>query len=129
MRRLPHALVIGALGLVAVACQGPPAAPAPPPPPAGSPAAQGQTLLAQKGCGGCHVIPGVSGATGNIGPSLVGIASKTSVGDGAVPIQSRDDMVRWIVDPPAMKPGTQMPKLNLTPDEADRMVAYLELLR
>jgi cytochrome c1 len=86
-------------------------------------------LMAQKGCGGCHVIPGVAGATGTVGPSLADIGSKTSIAAGAVQVGSRDDLVRWIVDPPAIKPGTQMPKLSLTPEEADKMVAYLELLR
>jgi cytochrome c1 len=84
--------------------------------------------MAQKGCGGCHVIPGVAGATGTVGPSLAGIATKTAVAGGAVPVQSRDDLVRWIADPQTLKPGTQMPKLA-TPEEADMMVAYLELLR
>jgi cytochrome c len=85
--------------------------------------------MAQKGCGACHVIPGVAGATGNVGPTLAGIASKTTIAAGAVPISGRADLVRWIEDPPAVKPGTQMPKLAVSPDEADKIVAYLELLR
>jgi cytochrome c len=126
----PKGLLIGIVALAAAACQSAsPAAQAPPPPPAGSPAAQGQTLMAQKGCGACHIIPGVAGATGTIGPSLAGIGSKNSVAAGAVPIRGRDDLVRWVADPPAVKPGTQMPNLNLTPEEADSIVSYLELLR
>ena len=85
--------------------------------------------MAQKGCGACHVIPGVAGATGTIGPSLAGVGTRTTIAGGIVPVQGRDDLVRWLLDPPAVKPGTQMPKLNLTQDESDNMVAYLELLR
>jgi cytochrome c1 len=38
-------------------------------------------------------------------------------------------MQRWILDPPSVKPGTAMPKLGLTDDEAGTIVAYLETLR
>jgi cytochrome c1 len=85
--------------------------------------------MAQKGCGGCHVIPGVPGATGNVGPSLAGVGARTAIAGGAVPVQGRADLVRWVQNPPAVKPGTQMPSLNLSADEADKIVAYLELLR
>ena len=83
----------------------------------------------QKGCGGCHTIPGVPGATGNIGPSLAGVAGRTTIAGGAVPNNGPDDLKRWLLNPPAVKPGTAMPNLGLTDDEATKIVAYLETLR
>jgi cytochrome c1 len=91
--------------------------------------AEGQALIAQKGCGGCHIVPGVSGATGTIGPNLAGVATRTSIAGGAVQNNGPDDLKRWVLNPPAVKPGTQMPNLNLTDDEATRIVAFLETLR
>jgi cytochrome c len=132
-----RAAVLGALALAVASC-----APSnPPPPAAGAPktgvaptpnptlAAEGQTLIAQKGCGGCHIIPGIAGATGTVGPNLTGVATRESLAGGAVSNNGPDDIKRWILDPPAIKPGTQMPKLGLTDDEATRIVAYLETLR
>jgi cytochrome c1 len=91
--------------------------------------AEGQALIQQKGCGGCHAIPGIPGATGIVGPSLPGVASRTAIAGGAVPNNGPDDLKRWILDPPAVKPGTAMPKLGLTDDEATKIVGYLETLR
>ncbi len=127
-----RALSAAVLVIVAVAC-----APSQPQASAGAPATksmsaaaqQGQQLMAQKGCGGCHMVPGVAGATGNIGPSLAGVASRTTIAGGAVPNNGPADLQRWILDPPAVKPGTQMPKLGLTDQEAQQIVAYLETLQ
>ena len=95
----------------------------------GSPAAEGAQIIATKPCVGCHTIPGIPGATGNIGPSLAGVASRTRIAGGAVPNNSPDDLKRWIMNPPAIKPGTAMPNLGLTDDEATKIVAYLETLK
>jgi cytochrome c len=92
-------------------------------------AAAGQQLIQQKGCGACHNIPGVPGANGVIGPNLAGVASRPTVAGGAVPNNGPDDLKRWIIDPPAEKPGTSMPKLGFTDDEATKIVAYLETLK
>jgi cytochrome c len=124
-------LAVGAL-LLAGGCAptggGANAAPAPTGPL--SPDAQaGQRLIAQKGCGACHIIPGVSGANGVVGPSLAGVAGRTSIAGGAVPNTGPDDLKNWIMDPPALKPDTQMPNLGLSDDEATKIVAYLELLK
>jgi cytochrome c oxidase subunit 2 len=106
-------------------------APAAPPAAAGGAALvdAGKTLIAQKGCGACHVIPGVPGATGTIGPSLAGVASRTRIAGGAVPNNGPDDLKKWIMNPPALKPGTAMPNLGLSDDEATKIVAYLETLK
>jgi cytochrome c len=103
-----------------------------PPGPVGtlSPDAQaGKTLMQQKGCGSCHVVPGVPGAEGVIGPSLAGVASRSTLAGGAVPNTSPGELKNWIEHPDTVKPGTQMPNLGLTDEQATQIVAYLELLR
>jgi cytochrome c1 len=95
----------------------------------GSPAAEGQQLIASKPCVGCHTIPGVPGANGTVGPNLAGVASRNKIAGGAVNNSGPDDLKKWILNPPADKPGTLMPNLGLTDDEATKIVAYLELLK
>jgi cytochrome c1 len=143
-RAWPSAIVIGGMLVASAACAptaatptaataptAPPAAAAKPAPPVASPELikQGQQLVTQKGCGGCHTIPGVAGATGAVGPNLAGVATRTTIAGGAVPNNGPEDLQRWILDPPAVKPGTQMPNLGLTNAEAQAIVAFLETLR
>jgi cytochrome c len=45
--------------------------------------------------------------------------------NGAVPNNSVDDLAKWIMDPPSLKPGTAMPKLGLSADESAAAAAYL----
>lgn len=85
--------------------------------------------MVQKGCGGCHTIPGVPGANASVGPNLAGVASRKTIAGAAVPNNGPDDLKRWILNPPAVKPGTAMPNLGLTDDEATTIVAFLETLR
>ncbi|MDQ6673645.1 MAG: c-type cytochrome [Chloroflexota bacterium] len=94
----------------------------------GSPAAEGARIIATKPCVGCHTIPGIPGATAQVGPNLAGVASRPKIAGGAVPNTGPDDLTRWILNPPAVKPGTAMPNVGLTPDEAAQIVAFLETL-
>ena len=105
--------------------------PANPPVPAtgGGDPAQGAALIQQKGCGGCHTIPGIPGANRTVGPNLAGVASRPRIAGGAVPNNGPDDLKRWIMNPPALKPGTIMPNLGLTDEQATHIVAYLETLK
>jgi cytochrome c oxidase subunit II len=89
----------------------------------------GKALIAQKPCGTCHTIPGIPGATGTVGPNLAGVASRTRIAGGAVPNNGPDDLKKWIMNPPGLKPGTIMPNLGLTDDEATKIAAYLETLK
>jgi cytochrome c2 len=95
----------------------------------GSPAAEGQMIIASEPCVGCHTIPGIPGATGTVGPNLGGVASRTKIAGGAVNNTGPDDLKKWILNPPALKPGTLMPNVGLTDDQATKIVAYLELLK
>ena len=67
--------------------------------------------------------------TAAIGPNLAGVASRNRIAGGAVPNNGPDDLKRWIMNPPALKPGTAMPNLGLTDDDATKIVAYLETLK
>ena len=46
-----------------------------------------------------------------------------------MPNNGPDDLKRWVMNPSALKPGTAMPTLSLTDDEATKIVAYLETLK
>lgn len=99
----------------------------PPPQPAeGTDAAEGLVLFTQRGCGGCHTVEGVS--TGAIAPNLSHFASRTTFA-GAMFDNTERNLVTWLEDPPAVKPGAQMPDLNLSPDDIAKLIAYLETLQ
>lgn len=90
---------------------------------AGGDAARGQRVIAAYGCGGCHDIPGVPGASGRVGPALGDLAHRTFVA-GSLPNDS-ETLVRWIRDPQALRPGTAMPDLNVGAQDARDIAAYL----
>ena len=90
-------------------------------------ARHGKTVIQQKGCGSCHVIPGIYTARGMVGPPLMFFSRRTMIA-GELP-NTPDNLVRWIKDPKAVEPGTAMPDLGLTDDEARDVAAYLYTLR
>lgn len=90
-------------------------------------AATGKRLMAQYQCGACHAIPGVQGAGGAAGPSLAHMGSLSYIA-GRIP-NNGANMVAWLRDPPALKPGTPMPALGLSEQEARHMAAYLLTLK
>lgn len=94
---------------------------------AGGDAVQGASLLAQYQCGSCHRIPGVPAARSLAGPALDAFGRRSYIG-GQFP-NTPDTLVRWIVDPPAMKPATLMPAMGVSQDDARHMAAYLYTLR
>lgn len=93
----------------------------------GGDAEQGLRLVTHYQCGACHVIPKVVGATGEVGPTLEHVGRISYIASG-LPNQP-DIMVRWLRDPPALKPGTKMPDLGITETEARHMAAFLYTLR
>jgi mono/diheme cytochrome c family protein len=95
-------------------------------------AQQGVKVILARGCGSCHTIPNIPGASGTIGPNLGGampVGQRKLIAGGAVPNNSPDDLAKWILDPPSLKPNTAMPKLGLSPDEAAAAAAYLYSLK
>jgi cytochrome c len=84
-------------------------------------AERGQALFAQQ-CAICHTMNG-SASSGMVGPDLLDFASRPLIAD-AVP-NTAENLVRFIVNPPAVKPGTFMPQLGLTTAQAADLAALL----
>ncbi|HEY7345063.1 MAG TPA: c-type cytochrome [Gaiella sp.] len=81
------------------------------------------TVMKAFGCGSCHTIPGVDGANGRVGPSLAHIGERWSIA-GRLP-NTPPNLVRWIVHPQEVDPGTLMPDLGVAPQQARDIAAYL----
>ncbi len=94
---------------------------------AGGDAPQGKRLIEQYQCGSCHAIPGAAAAASTAGPPLEGFARRSYIA-GRLP-NLPDELVRWLIDPPAHKPGTMMPNLGISETEARHMAAYLYTLQ
>jgi cytochrome c oxidase subunit 2 len=99
---------------------------APATPKEGDPAFAGYQLFASKGCAGCHTVEGYS--KGVVGPNLTHLYSRTAFASELFDM-SPANLRKWLRDPPGEKPGSRMPNLNLTPDEINQLVAYLETLK
>lgn len=109
--------VIAFLGWVgAIDSNGFPAAPdmAPPRAPAASASVAAPPAKFGEVCKACHAVGGAGGA---IGPALDGVASRFN--------HDATRLDAWLSDPAAIKPGTAMPKLPLTPDERRALVDWL----
>jgi len=83
----------------------------------------GLAAIERAGCGACHEIPGVDWPRGRLGPSLRGF---TDIGliAGAVP-NTAENLAAFVRDAPAVKPGSTMPPIPLTEQEARAIAAYL----
>ena len=90
-------------------------------------AARGAQVFQQRGCLGCHTISGAPPQTARA-PDLRHFASRQTLAAG---IMERSDanIRRWLHDPPGVKPGATMPNLNLSDEELDALVAYLQSLK
>jgi mono/diheme cytochrome c family protein len=74
---------------------------------------QGPALFAGKGCSGCHVLGDIPGGIGDSGPDLTDYRGDLSF------------LRRWLENPPAVRPGTNMPDLGLTDTEIEALARFL----
>ncbi len=89
-------------------------------------AAEGQEVFLQN-CVNCHAIEGTD-AQGTSAPNLTHFASRQTFA-GAMFENNTENLKRWVDDPPALKPGAQMPDYGLSAEEIDAVVAYLQTLK
>src|SRR5690349_19995857 len=109
----------------------------------GDPANGAKLAIGAGTCLGCHMINGVPGMIGVIGPNLTHIASRTTIAAGLYPNDAQH-LARWIKNAEAMKPGSIMPVLGageydprmkmmspmkLSDQQISDIVAYLQTLK
>lgn len=104
----------------------------------GSMAAQGEELFAT--CLACHAVFGHPAQTvpSRVAPNLTHFAEREAfagyIFDSPFgeqvedPEQAMEHMREWLKNPAGIKPGSQMPNLNLSDDEITALIAYLGTL-
>ncbi|HXU99840.1 MAG TPA: c-type cytochrome [Caulobacteraceae bacterium] len=124
LRLAPLLVLVGAVAALA-ACS----------PPSGEPITlipggdsdRGRAAIERIGCGACHTIPGVPGASGVAGPPLIGIGRRTFIAGTLANTPS--NMERWLEAPQAVLPGNAMPNMEIDDHDARDVAAYLYTLR
>ena len=101
--------------------------------PRGGLAARGERIFQEQQCITCHTIRFEgSKAEGTTGPDLTHFASRTTFAGGIFE-RTDENLVEWLRDAPARKPGSKMPagvaSLGLTESDIEALVAYLQTLR
>jgi cytochrome c len=124
MKLLPFVL------LLAIACNRaePPAPVSQQPAAPAADAQRGAQLAAQYGCNVCHIMPGVEGAQGSLGPSLAGVATRPAISMGTVP-NNPQNLTKFIQDPPSLNPQSTMPPMGIPDTDAQDITAYLLTLK
>jgi cytochrome c1 len=94
---------------------------------AGGNAERGKIAIRAYGCGSCHTIRGVVGARGLVGPPLSDVAEHMYIA-GVLPNEP-ENIVRWIMNPPAVDAKTAMPALGVSEQAARDIAEYLYSLK
>jgi cytochrome c len=89
----------------------------------GGSAAAGAEAIGRHGCGACHVIPGIAGAVGTVGPDLTAVGKRAMLAGSLA--NEPEGMIRWLRHPQALRPGSGMPEMGVGEREARDIAAYL----
>ena len=89
--------------------------------------ARGRELIERYSCGSCHMVPGVEGARGLVGPPLIHWANRRYIA-GEVE-NTPEHLITWLTVPQSIEPGTAMPNMGVTDGQARAMAAYLYTLK
>lgn len=91
--------------------------------------ADGHEIFVASGCVSCHTVEGHPGSSGRrIGPDLTHLQSRETIAAGTL-LNNRGNLAGWILDPQQLKPGATMPATQLSGQELESLLDYLEGLR
>jgi hypothetical protein len=113
-------LSVAVLAAMAAACKPPPAARHDRDPAA---VERGRALVMVAGCTTCHAFPDIDWPKGRAGPDLTTFDGRGPIA-GALS-NSPVNLAAFVRNAPAVKPGSTMPAMPLTPAEASDVAAYL----
>jgi len=85
---------------------------------------EGRRLFSSTGCDGCHTSADIPTAAGIAGPNLSNVVLRPTLAGEAIPM-TPDTLAAFLATPSAVKPGTTMPDVGLTADEARHIAAFL----
>ncbi|GMM92260.1 hypothetical protein MTsN3n11_05620 [Qipengyuania sp. MTN3-11] len=86
-------------------------------------ARNGREAIERVGCAACHEIPGIAWPKGRTGPSLVGFDDIGPIA-GALP-NTPKNLAAFVRNAPVARPGSAMPAMPLSEEEARDVAAYL----
>ena len=90
--------------------------------PAGDPE-RGLEIMREAGCGACHAIPGLDWPRGQVGPPLHGMGERALIGSG---LPNRPaTLIPYLMNAPDVDPGSAMPPMPITEEEARDVAAWL----
>ena len=95
--------------------------------PDGAQARQGQQVFLSQQCVYCHTVRGTT-AKGQLGPDLTHVASRQTLAAVTL-LNTAGNLGGWVVDPQGLKPGNRMPHTELTSEQLQLLLAYLENLK
>ncbi|GAA1127484.1 c-type cytochrome [Citricoccus alkalitolerans] len=122
-RKVAMAAAAIATAMCVAACDGGPGgADGSGPVPGGDPEA-GSAAIIEYGCASCHTIPGVESISRTIGPDLTGFDDQIYIA-GQLPNRP-EELIRWLQNPQEIVPGTAMPNMGVTQQDARDIAAYL----
>jgi cytochrome c oxidase subunit 2 len=88
---------------------------------------QGLQVFLGRTCSTCHSIQGTK-AGARLGPDLTHIASRATLAAGSLP-NSMGHLGGWVIDPQGIKPGVHMPQQQLSSQDLQALLEYLENLK
>lgn len=94
-------------------------------PPTTPSASAGRVVFART-CGACHSVVGTD-ALGRMAPDLTHIASRATIGAGAL-TNTPEHLAQWIRNAPGVKEGVRMPAIPLSDAELHDVIAYIQTL-
>lgn len=88
---------------------------------------RGLDLVQEYGCNACHVIPGVRGPKAWVGPPLNAWSKRHYIAGSLA--NTPENLQAWLQRPQEFEPGTAMPNLNISTEDAQDISAYLYTLQ
>jgi len=88
---------------------------------------RGRDVFLASQCVMCHTIQGTK-ARATLGPDLTHIAGRKMIAAGELP-NTRGYLAGWILNASALKPGVRMPPNQLSSDDLNSLLDYLESLK
>jgi cytochrome c oxidase subunit 2 len=88
---------------------------------------RGRDIFVKSTCAMCHTIRGTD-AGARTGPDLTHLASRETIAAGTLP-NNPGSLGGWIMDAQGVKPGALMPPQQLSGDDLQALISYLQSLK